>query len=133
MRLVERAYDAWNRRDIEAGLTMMSEDVVWQPPPDSPFAGPYVGHDQVRRFFESMLELFDAIHRTPGRMEMLGSHVVVDVHSTVRGAGSGVEVEVAVTDVFTIENGLCTRYAVFPDRAQALAYVARQEGVSAAR
>lgn len=128
---LRHGYDAWNRGDVEAGLEFAADDMEWHGPPESPFAGPHLGHAQIRAFAHGMLEMFDRIVRTPQDFEIHGDHVLVPVQSLVRGVGSGVEVEVSLVDVWTISDGLVARYAVFPDREQALAYIARGERAAA--
>lgn len=127
---LRHGYDAWNRGDIEAGLEFAAEDMEWHGPPDSPFAGPHMGHAQIRAFAHGMLEMFARIERTPQGFEIHGDHVLVPVQSFVRGTGSGIEVEVSLVDVWTIREGLVARYAVFPDRGEALAYIACGEHAS---
>lgn len=129
---LERAYDAWNRRDVDGGLEFAAPDMEWHGPADSPFAGPHRGHAQIRRFAEELFEMFDRIVRTPKRYEIHGEHVLVEVDSSVRGAGSGVEVAVSLVDVWTVRDRLCVRYAVFGDMASALDYIARGEPAEAA-
>lgn len=126
--ILKRLYDAWNRRDIDAGLAEAAEDMVWHGPPDSPFAGPHEGAAQVRRFAEGIFELFDRIVREPQSFERHGSHTLVEVTSLVRGAGSGVEVEVALFDVWGIDDdGRVHSYAVFSERVDALRYIERNQ------
>lgn len=113
--VLARAYDAWNRRDVDAGLELMHPDIEWRAPPDSPFAGPYRGCGELRRFFMSMLETFDELRREPVEFIERGDEVIVPVQSYVRGAGSGVGVDVALIDVWEFREGLAIRYEVHPD------------------
>lgn len=114
-----RGYEAWNRGDVDGGMEMLHADIEWCPPADSPFAGPHRGHAAVRRFFESMLEAFDELRREPLEFVEDGDRVLVPVRSYVRGAGSGVGVEVGVIDVWQVRDGLVVRYEVHPDTAAA--------------
>lgn len=110
-----RGYEAWNRQDVEGGIGLFDPEIEWHPPADSPFAGPYKGIAAVRRFFESILEAFDELQRTPLEFIEDGDRVIVPVKSYVRGVGSGVGVEVSVIDVWQLRDGLAVRYEVYPD------------------
>lgn len=118
-----RGYESWNRRDIEGGLALLDPEIEWHPPAESPFAGPYKGIAAVRRFFESMLEIFDEFRREPLDFVEDGDRVMVPVKSYVRGAGSGVGVEVSLIDVWQLREGLAVRYEVYPDTPGARAAV----------
>lgn len=110
-----QGYEAWNSRDIEAGVELLHPDIEWRPPPESPFAGPYRGRAEVRRFFRSMLEAFEELRREPLEFIERGDKVIVPVRSYVRGAGSGVGVTVSVIDVWELRDGRAISYEIVPD------------------
>ena len=112
---LRQGYEAWNRLDMDEGLALLDPDIEWHPPADSPFAGPYRGIAEVRRFFESMLETFDEIRREPLEFVERGNRVLVPVRSYVRGVGSGVGVEVALIDMWEFRDLRAVRYEVHAD------------------
>ena len=116
-----KAYESWNRRDLDGGLALLHPEIEWHSPPESPFAGPHKGIAAVRRFAESMLETFDEFRREPLAFVEEGDRVIVPVKSYVRGAGSGVGVEVRLIDVWELRDGLAVRYEVYPDTPAARA------------
>jgi ketosteroid isomerase-like protein len=54
--LWRRAAEAYNRRDWDAWVSMLSPDVVYRPAPISPETRERQGRDDVRRFHEEFLE-----------------------------------------------------------------------------
>lgn len=73
--LVARMHDAYNRRDREALLACLADDVVWQVEGDNEAAGVYQGRDRV------WAEVFDPLWASPASVhddELLehGEHVI---------------------------------------------------------
>lgn len=59
--VVQAIYDAFARRDTEAALVHMHEDIVFVPAGTSSLLGrtePYVGHDGVRRYMADMAQVW---------------------------------------------------------------------------
>ena len=49
---LEKGFEVWNRRDTDAVLELLSEDIVWMTGRALPGIGlRYEGHEGVRRFF----------------------------------------------------------------------------------
>lgn len=119
--MLRAGYDAWNARDVEAGVNFFAADAEWWGPPHSPFAGPYRGHGEIRRFFTSILEMFDELVREPITFEEAGDRVLVEVRSYARGRGSGASIDVVLYDLWTFRGDAVARYQVFEDRHDAAA------------
>ena len=50
--VLKRAVDAYNRRDLDAFLSICAEDIEWHPFLHSGLEGPpYRGHDGIREWF----------------------------------------------------------------------------------
>ena len=58
---VERMAAAWNARDLEGYLSLLTEDVVWD---DPAMQAPAVGRDAVKSFSETVLRAFPDFHYT---------------------------------------------------------------------
>jgi hypothetical protein len=56
--------------------------------------------------------------------------VLLDAHQVGRGRESGISVELDVTYVYEIIDGLCVYLAMYPDRERALADIRRREAAS---
>lgn len=62
LRNFEAAIEAWNRRDVEATLENIREDVVWRTARSMPDIDRlYEGHDGLRRFFTDFSEPWEEI------------------------------------------------------------------------
>lgn len=104
--LIAQAYSAFNRRDIDGVLALMSENVNW---PKASEEGRAVGKEEIRDYwtrqwkeFDPRVDPMEVIDRADGRTE-------VRVHQIVKGVGGDVLFDRAVWHVYTIANGLIER------------------------
>lgn len=79
--IVVRWIDAYNARDLDAMLACLREDVDYHPLRLGGLAGPYRGHDGVRRWFTQL----DA-PRHRHRIDLSGMHELGDDHLLAAGA-----------------------------------------------
>lgn len=85
-----------------------------------PDADTYEGVDGVQRWVRAGLAAFTDVQWQPREFTPRGPHVLVDVRGRFTGAGSGAEVEMEVTHMFTVRDGRIVRITGFLDRAKAL-------------
>jgi steroid delta-isomerase-like uncharacterized protein len=97
--------DAWNRHDVDAILSMMSHDCVFEASRGPDVKGTvYVGQEAVRRGIEEVFATFpDAQWRRPSHF-MAGDRGVSEWIFTGTGP-DGTRVEVQGCDVFTLRDG----------------------------
>ena len=97
--------NAWNRHDVDAILSMMSDDCVFEASRGPDVKGTvYVGQDAVRRGIEEVFATFpDAKWRQP-RHFVAGDRGVSEWIFTGTGP-DGTRVEVQGCDVFTLRDG----------------------------
>ena len=101
-----QAYDAFNRRDIDAVLALMSAAVNW---PNAAEGTRVLGKEEVRSYWTRQWKMVDPRVK-PVRMEDDGTgRTVVDVHQVVRDPAGGVLVDEMVQHVYAIEDGLIVR------------------------
>jgi hypothetical protein len=100
--LIARAYAAFNRRDIDGALALMSENVSW---PRASEGGRAVGKEEIRAYWTRQWEEFDphvepveVVDDTQGRTE-------VRVHQLVKSLKGDVLSDSEVWHVYTISNG----------------------------
>jgi ketosteroid isomerase-like protein len=104
--LLKSAYTAFNRRDIDRVLTLMSHDVDW---PNGMEGGRVQGHDQVRDYWRRQWSVLNP-HVEPVRIEEDETdNTVVDVHQVVRDLSGNILVDQMVQHVYSIQNGLIER------------------------
>jgi ketosteroid isomerase-like protein len=109
--LIERAYAAFNRRDIDGALASMTPDVEWA----NGWEGGHVhGHDAVRAYWTRQWAEIDPIV-TPQSLGLEDDgRVSVTVDQQVRNA-SGVLVRAGlVRHVYTLRDGLVRRMDIEP-------------------
>jgi ketosteroid isomerase-like protein len=121
-----RAFEAFSRNDLEAGLAAIDPDIEWHVtfrvpdlPPDKTVLR---GHDEVRRLWASLREVWDEF--TLEREEILYDRddlLVERVRFRGRGSASGVEVDRVIWYVQDLRDARLIRIRPFESRAEALA------------
>jgi ketosteroid isomerase-like protein len=125
--LTRLGYEAVNRGDIDGLLDLCAPDVEWQDQ-GAIDTSAVTGRDAVRTFFETVLEAWEELRREPEEIIDLGDdRVLVLIHMTGRGKGSGIVVDARAADLLTIREGLLLRWMAYPDRAEALEVVGLAE------
>lgn len=104
--LIRRAYAAFNKRDIDVALALMSNHVSW---PKASEGGQVVGKDEIRAYwtrqwsqFDPHVEPIEVINRSEGKTD-------VRVHQLVRSLDGDVLSDTEVWHTYTISNGLIDR------------------------
>jgi ketosteroid isomerase-like protein len=104
--LLERAYAAFNARDIEAALALMADDVDW---PNGMEGGRVAGRDAVREYWRRQFALIDSHVEPKGFTTAEDGRVAVDVYQTVRDPHGVVLSEGQVTHVYTLRDDRVVR------------------------
>jgi hypothetical protein len=104
--LIAQAYAAFNQRNVDAALALMTENVSW---PKASEGGRVVGKEQIRSYwtrqwqeFDPHVEPIEVIDREDGKTD-------VRVHQLVKSLGGEVLSDSEVWHVYTIANGLIER------------------------
>jgi ketosteroid isomerase-like protein len=120
--LVESAFEAWNRGDIEGFAGHTSEDVVWLEVAGRPEGGPTERHgrDRMRRALESLFETWESYRLEVERIEDAGGRVVAVVREVARGRLSGMEIDGRWGYLITVREGQIVRIEAYRDAALAL-------------
>ena len=109
--LLRAAYAAFNARDIDAALSLMTPDVTWP----RAFKGGFVrGPEEIRAYWSAQWSEIDPhVEPTAFRHEN-ASQVLVDVHQLVRDLSGSVLADEHVGHRFTLRNGLIQAMDVCP-------------------
>lgn len=109
--LLRTAYVAFNARDIDAALALMTPDVHWP----RAFKGDFVrGPEEVRAYWtEQWSEINGQVEPVAFHPEE-GGRILVDVHQVVRDLAGAVLADEHVGHRFTIEHGLIQGMEVCP-------------------
>ncbi len=109
--LLRAAYAAFNARDIDAALALMTADVIWP----RAFKGGFVrGPEEVRAYWtEQWSEIDGQVEPISFYLEETG-RILVDVHQVVRDLAGAVLADERVGHRFTLEGGLIQAMEVCP-------------------
>jgi hypothetical protein len=101
--LIQKAYAAFNARDIDAALACMQPDVEW---PNGMEGGTVHCHDGVRAYWTRQWGVIDP-HVNPVTIEVdhLG-RIVVEVHQVVRDLAGTMLLDRTVEHIYALEGGL---------------------------
>jgi hypothetical protein len=104
--LIAQAYSAFNRRDIDSALALMSENVSW---PKASEGGRIVGKEEIRSYWTRQWKEFDPHVEPLEVIDREGGITDVKVHQLVKSLGGDVLSDSEVCHIFTIANGLIER------------------------
>jgi ketosteroid isomerase-like protein len=104
--LLESAYAAFNARDIDGALRMMTPDVEW---PNGMEGGFVHGHAEVRAYWTRQWGMIDPHVRPVGFAQRPDGRVEVTVHQVVRSLAGEVLVDQLVRHVYTFDRDLVRR------------------------
>ena len=104
--LIARAYSAFNLRDIDGALALMSENVSW---PKASEGGRVVGKEEIRAYWTRQWKEFDPHVEPLEVIDQQGGITGVKVHQLVKSLGGDVLFDGEVWHVYTIANGLIER------------------------
>jgi len=104
--LIAQAYTAFNQRNVDAALALMTENVSW---PKASEGGRVVGKEEIRFYwtrqwqeFDPHVEPIEVIDREDGKTD-------VRVHQLVKSLGGDVLSDSEVGHIYTVANGLIER------------------------
>jgi hypothetical protein len=101
--LIEQAYSAFNKRDLDGALALMTEDVSW---PKASEGGKVVGKEQIRAYWTRQWSEFDPQVEPLVITEGDGGKVRVRVHQLVKSLQGDVLSDSEVLHVFSVSTGL---------------------------
>src|ERR1700676_3977176 len=101
--LISQAYSAFNQREVDAALVLMSENVSW---PKASEGGRVVGKQEVRDYwtrqwaqFDPRVDVLEVVEREAGKTD-------VKVHQLVKNLKGDVLSDTELLHVYSIANGL---------------------------
>jgi ketosteroid isomerase-like protein len=109
--LLRAAYAAFNARDLDAALALMTPDVAWP----KAFKGGFVrGPEEVRAYWTEQWSEIDPQVEPIAFDTQEAGQVLVEVHQVVRDLAGAVLADEHVVHRFTIEHGLIQAMEVCP-------------------
>jgi hypothetical protein len=101
--LLQRAYAAFNARDLDGALATMQLDVVWPNGMEGRFVN---GHEGVRAYWTRQWGMIDPHVDPVSFTEDESGRIVVSVHQVVRELSGKVLLDRMVEHVYTLKDGL---------------------------
>jgi hypothetical protein len=106
---LSQVYERFNARDMETVLAAMHEDVLWA----NGMEGGYVnGREGVREYWTRQWAMIDPRVDPVGFSEGPNERTVVQVHQVVRDLSGTLLLDVEVSHIFFIEDGLIKRFDI---------------------
>jgi ketosteroid isomerase-like protein len=96
--LIHRAYDAFNRHDLDAFLALMDADVQ-AVPLAAAIEGDYRGHDGIRRWWNNLFDAFPDWTIEVVEVRDLGDLTLAHMRNRGHGAGSDAPFELTLWQV----------------------------------
>ena len=124
--LARRSIDAFNRRDLDALLALMHENVQGAPPLAS-IEGNYHGHPGIRRWSESLFEGLPDFNIEIVEVRDLGNLTIAVLRNRAHGATSATPVEQRLWIVGEWRDRKVIWWHTFPSEAEALEAVRLRE------
>jgi hypothetical protein len=104
--LIAQAYSAFNQRNVDGALALMSENVSW---PKASEGGRVVGKEEIRAYWTRQWQEFDPHVEPIEVIDREGGKTDVKVHQLVKSLGGDVLSDSEVWHVYTIANSLIER------------------------
>jgi hypothetical protein len=101
--IIEQAYSAFNKRDIDGALALMTEDVSW---PKASEGGRVAGKEEICAYWTRQSGEFDGHAEPLAITEEDGGRIQVRVHQMVRNLEGNVLSDSEVLHIFALNNGL---------------------------
>jgi hypothetical protein len=105
--LIEQAYSAFNKRDIDGALALMTQDVSWPKASEGgKVVGKVVGKEEIRAYWIRQWGEFDPYVEPLAMSEEDGGKIRVRVHQLVKSLQGDVLSDSEVLHIFTMNSGL---------------------------
>ena len=116
--LIAQAYSAFNQRNMDGALALMSETVSW---PKASEGGRVIGKEQIRAYWTRQWQKFDPHVEPIEVIDHERGKTHVRVHQLVKSLGGDILFEGEVGHVYTIANGLIERMDIEESAASSAA------------
>jgi len=119
--IVRRGLEAFNSEDIERIIEFIHPDFETEVPPQySAEPDTYVGHEGVRRYFETFREAMYEIRFQVEQLWDAGDAVVLALRLTARGRQTAIPVEQRLAQVWRVRDGKAVRVTTYSSVPEAL-------------
>jgi ketosteroid isomerase-like protein len=118
---IERAYEAWTRRDLDVLLSLTHSESEARPILGANIGtGVYRGHEGLRDWMHDLHGEWEAFETRVTDREDRGDRTLCTIQVRARGRASGAAIEGAMYHVLEFRDGLIWRLDAFLDRDSAV-------------
>jgi ketosteroid isomerase-like protein len=119
--IVQRAFEAFGRGDIDGVVELCDPDIVVHDPQrtGTTFHGP----DGLRQFFAEWMENWEEYRSEPVEFTELEGEILVRAHQTGKGKLSGIEINQDLFVIVRLRDGKFVEYRIYTIREAAVASV----------
>jgi ketosteroid isomerase-like protein len=120
--LVERLFDAFNRRDVAAMVALCDPALEFSPVTAEQIgrASPYVGPDGLREYLDDISQIWNELLILPNQVESHGDRMLVRGRVYLRSHELGIR-DMPAAWIWEVDGGRFVRGEVFADPEQAAA------------
>jgi ketosteroid isomerase-like protein len=124
---IERFFDLYNRREIDAWVGMMAPDLEWHVDPEDPDTTVHRGPEAAKRYGLMWAELMDATIEVREIFEARDDQAVAWIRIESRGGRSGAAAGQDYAFIFKLRDELVVRVQETQDKREALEAVGLSE------
>jgi ketosteroid isomerase-like protein len=114
--VVRRLFDSYRRGDYAEAAECLAAHVVYEVGQELPARG----REEVLAMWERWDSTWDELETVPEEFIGAEDHVLLTVHYSARGRGSGINYEEHLFEVYTFSDGQVVRKQEFRERSEAL-------------
>jgi ketosteroid isomerase-like protein len=118
---VRRAYDCFNRRDIDELLAIVDPEMEWHPLLGELGGGVYRGHEGLRMLVSEVYDTWESFRIEVEDVIDAGGLIFGFSRSRARGRASGVEADIRLVTVWEMRDGRALRARSYATLEEALA------------
>jgi ketosteroid isomerase-like protein len=118
--IIEEAWRATNRGDVDALLALVTDDADLRPPSHRLDGIAFRGHAGIRAWMERMKETWSKLEGSPHKVASAGEHLVMAVDTLAIGHESGVPINQRAFVVYTMREGKIAAIIAYPSAREAL-------------
>ena len=120
MEIVRRVYAAFNERDADAAVELVSPRFSFESEFGALSGRLYEGRAGFRNYFRDMADVWASFQVELDEIEALGEAVIVAYRERAIGRGSGIEVEAHGYELWRFEHGQLVSNRNYPSKQRAL-------------
>ena len=127
--LLKRAREAFSRRDFDALLPLISDEMELHPAIGGAFVGAttYTGREGMRRYWEDIMEVIEDFQFEAVSFSVWRDYLIVPNRISGHGTTSGIDINAEMTFIWRIRDGQLVWGATFFSRGEGLEAIGASE------